>query len=155
MFFWLLKYIVISFSLIYLAHKLVIYLQNKFTKEKEIDLVDIPEIKYKNILNTLQNSKQHMQEQSQEHIQEHMQEHMQEQSQEHMQEQSQEHMQEQSQEHMQQKNNIQKVKLSDNKEHKTKKKIIDTSIFKNMENELQDFLKVIDAPDDKIQIYNK
>ncbi len=147
MFFWLLKYIVLSFSLIYLAHKLVIYLQNKFTKEKEIDLVDIPEIKYKNILNTLQNSKQHMQEQSQEH--------MQEQSQEHMQEQSQEHMQEQSQEHMQQKNNIQKVKLSDNKEHKTEKKIIDTSIFKNMENELQDFLKVIDSTDDKIQIYNK
>ncbi len=131
MFFWLLKYIVLSFSLIYLAHKLVIYLQNKFTKEKEIDLVDIPEIKYKNILNTLQNSKQHMQEQSQEH------------------------MQEQSQEHMQQKNNIQKVKLSDNKEHKTEKKIIDTSIFKNMENELQDFLKVIDSTDDKIQIYNK
>lgn len=52
--FWLLKKLLLSVFIIILVHQLVNYIKDKYTKPKIIDLVDNPEKRYKNILNTLQ-----------------------------------------------------------------------------------------------------
>lgn len=53
---WILQRILLSVLVIFLIHQIINYFKNKLTKPKIIDLVDTPEKKYKNILNTLQSS---------------------------------------------------------------------------------------------------
>ena len=52
--FWLLKKLLLSVFIIILVHQLVNFIKDKYTNPKIIDLVDNPEKRYKNILNTLQ-----------------------------------------------------------------------------------------------------
>jgi len=52
--FWLFKKLLLSVFIIILVHQLVIFIKDKYTNPKIIDLVDNPEKRYKNILNTLQ-----------------------------------------------------------------------------------------------------